>query len=147
MNNTFASQNTLSRFDRTATVNQYGDFNPNELNKELLQNQDDENKDGLLKLNLPNMKLMSQSSVEIGSGRKLKQSKTGENFNPQLQVPDNLFGKTEALDKNSFRNVRGKSPARVGMSRMRSNKPSGFEDMMFDRNSAYHEEDEKEEEK
>lgn len=48
MNNTFASQNTLSRFDRTATVNQYGDFNPNELNKELLQNQNDENKDGLL---------------------------------------------------------------------------------------------------
>ena len=69
MNNTFASQNTLSRFDRTSTVNQYGDFNPNELNKELLQNQDDENKDGLLQLNLPNMKLMSQSSVEIGSGR------------------------------------------------------------------------------
>ena len=35
MNNTIASSNTLSRFDRTATVNQYGDFNPNELNKEL----------------------------------------------------------------------------------------------------------------
>jgi len=45
------------------------------------------------------MKIMSQSSVEIGSGRKIMQSKTGGNYdNPQLQVPDNLFGKTETMD-------------------------------------------------
>lgn len=48
------------------------------------------------------------------------------------------------MDQNSFRNDRGKSPARLGR-RLQSNKPAGYEDMMFDRNSAYHEVEEEEE--